>query len=232
MLDGFRISVLVKMEMENTIAHESFGKIQMEVYFPIMSEKLSDHELLEAVKQGDELAFDEIVKRYQKPITNYVFRILNDFEEAVDIAQESFVRVYFAIERYNTEYAFSTYIYRIATNLAISEIRKRKRRKLFSFTGFFQNNGEESDFDAIDEKRLQDEDLIERERKLTIAKAIESLPEKYRLPIILRDVEERNYDEIAQILELGLGTTKSRISRGRAILRGKLADYFEKTNHE
>ncbi len=232
MLDGFRISVLLKTEMEKIIAFESFGKIQTEVYFPNMSEKLSDHELLEAVKLGEEFAFDEIVKRYQKPITNYVFRILNDYEEALDIAQESFVRVYFAIERYNTEYAFSTYIYRIATNLAISEIRKRKRRKLFSFTGFFQNNGEESDFDAIDEKSLQDEDLIERERKLTIAKAIESLPEKYRLPIILRDVEERNYDEIAQILDLGLGTTKSRISRGRAILRGKLTDYFEKTNDE
>ena len=232
MLDGFCISVLLKTEMENIIVLESFGKIQTEVYFPTMSEKLSDHELLEAVKNGEEFAFDEIVKRYQKPITNYVFRILNDYEEAVDIAQESFVRVYFAIDRYNTEYAFSTYIYRIATNLAISEIRKRKRRKLFSFTGFFQNNGEESDFDAIDEKSLQDEDLIERERQLTIAKAIESLPEKYRLPIILRDVEERNYDEIAQILELGLGTTKSRISRGRSILRGKLTDYFEKTNDE
>jgi RNA polymerase sigma-70 factor, ECF subfamily len=206
------------------------GAIRTEVFLPNMSVKtvknVTDHQLIEAVKQGDETAFDEIVKRYQQPITNYVFRILNDYEEAVDISQESFVRVYFSLDRYSTEYAFSTYIYRIATNLAISEIRKRKRRKLFSFTGFFQNDGEESDFDAIDIKDLQDEDLVKRERKSTIAKAIESLPEKYRLPIILRDIEERNYDEIAKILELGIGTTKSRISRGRAILRDKLADYF------
>jgi RNA polymerase sigma-70 factor, ECF subfamily len=219
--------------MENCISLESFGKIQTEVFSTNMSvKKISDHSLIEAVKNGEDSAFDEIVRRYQQPLTNYVFRILNDYEEAVDISQESFVRVYFAIERYNTEYAFSTYIYRIATNLAISEIRKRKRRKLLSFTGFFQNEGEEKDFDAVDQRNLQDVELIERERKLTISKAIESLPEKYRVPIILRDIEERNYDEIAQILELGLGTTKSRISRGRAILREKLAGYFEKKEDE
>ena len=95
------------------------------------SENLSDHELIEATKGGDEDAFAEIVNRYRNPITNFLYRFLNDYEEAVDLAQETFVRVYFAIERYHTEYAFSTYIYRIATNLAISEIRKRKRRKLY-----------------------------------------------------------------------------------------------------
>ena len=109
----------------------------------VPSEPLSDHQLIEATKPGDEAAFAEIVNRYRNPITNFLYRFLNDYEEAVDLAQETFVRVYFAIERYHTDYAFSTYIYRIATNLAISEIRRRKRRKLVSLTGLFQFENEQ-----------------------------------------------------------------------------------------
>jgi len=189
---------------------------------------LSDHELIEATKKGDEAAFAEIVNRYRNPITNYLYRFLNDYEEAVDLAQETFVRVYFAIERYHTDYAFSTYVYRIATNLAISELRKRKRRKLVSLTGFFQFGDDEDarDFSPPDEKTLPDEDLIENEQSATIRRAIAALPEKYRAPIILRDIEEKTYEEVASILKLGLGTTKSRISRARKLLRDKLQSYF------
>lgn len=190
-------------------------------------ENLSDHQLIEAARAGDEAAFGEIMRRYRNPITNYIYRFLNDYEEAVDLAQETFVRVYFALPRYHTEYAFSTYIYRIATNLAISEIRKRKRRKLLSLTGLFQSDSEEAqDFNPPDEKLLPDEDLIESEQSRTIAKAIATLPEKYRAPIVLRDVEGKSYEEVAAILELGLGTTKSRISRARKLLREKLQTYF------
>ncbi len=189
----------------------------------VSTEKLSDHQLIEATKQGDESAFGEIMRRYRNPITNYIYRFLNDYEEAVDLAQETFVRVYFALDRYHTDYAFSTYVYRIATNLAISEIRKRKRRKLLSLTGLFQFDNEDAqDFNPPDEKLLPDENLIENEQSRLISKAIATLPEKYRAPIVLRDVEGRSYEEIAQILELGLGTTKSRISRARGLLREKL----------
>ncbi|CAN5752264.1 sigma-70 family RNA polymerase sigma factor [soil metagenome] len=204
---------------------ENLGAEVLQSAVPI--EKLSDHQLIEATKSGDELAFAEIMRRYRSPITNYIYRFLNDYEEAVDLAQETFVRVYFAIERYHTEYAFSTYIYRIATNLAISEIRKRKRRRLVSLTGLFQYDNEEpQDFNPPDEKSLPDENLIESEQSRTIARAIATLPEKYRAPIILRDIEGRSYEEIAQIMELGLDTTKSRISRARGLLREKLQKYF------
>src|SRR5215208_8149298 len=146
---------------------------------PVPEKSLSDHDLIEAAKNGDEAAFAEIVGRYRNPITNYLYRFLNDYEEAVDLAQETFVRVYFAIERYHTDYAFSTYIYRIATNLAISEIRKKKRRKLLSLTSFFQNDDNETqEFHPPDEKSLPDEDLIETERNQTIEKAIATLPDK------------------------------------------------------
>ena len=194
---------------------------------PVSEAILSDHELIEATKNGDEAAFAVIVSRYRNPITNYLYRFLNDYEEAVDLAQETFVRVYFAIERYHTEYAFSTYIYRIATNLAISELRKRKRRTILSLTGLFQSDVEDTtEFQPTDEKPLPDKDLIDDEQGRVIAKAIAALPVKYRTPIILRDIEGRSYDEIASILELGLGTTKSRISRGRALLKEKLKGYF------
>src|SRR5207237_7705894 len=108
----------------------------------VSAKRESDHQLIEATKQGDEAAFAEIVNRYRNPLTNYLFRMLSDYEEAVDLAQETFVRVYFAIDRYHTDYAFSTYIYRIATNLAISELRRRKRRRLFSLTGLLQGEDE------------------------------------------------------------------------------------------
>lgn len=188
---------------------------------------LSDHELVEATKAGDEAAFAEIVNRYRNPLTNYLYRFLNDYEEAVDLAQETFVRVYFAVERYHTDYAFSTYIYRIATNLAISEIRKRKRRTLLSLTGLFQTDDEQqTEFQPPDRQPLADENLVEDEKNRMIARAIAALPDKYRAPIILREIENKSYEEIAQILELGLGTTKSRISRARNLLKDKLKHYF------
>ena len=191
---------------------------------------LSDHELIEAAKNGEELAFDEIMTRYRKPLTNYIYRMLNDYEEAVDLAQEAFVRVYFAIERYHSKYAFSTYIYRIATNLAISEIRKRKRRKLFSLTGLFQFGDDEEDreYQPPDSKPLPDAETVSGETLDVVEKAIAGLPEKYRVPIVLREVQELSYEEVAGVMELGLGTTKSRISRGRALLREKLRGYLEK----
>ena len=123
----------------------------------VPEEKSSDHQLIEATKNGDENAFAEIVARYRNPLTNYLFRFLNDYEEAVDLAQETFVRVYFAIDRYHTQYAFSTYVYRIATNLAISELRRRKRRRLMSLTGLFQaDEDSEVEYQPADKAALQD----------------------------------------------------------------------------
>lgn len=193
----------------------------------VADEKRSDHELIEAAKAGDEDAFAEIVARYRNQITNFLYRFLNDYDEAVDLAQETFVRVYFAIDRYHTQFAFSTYIYRIATNLAISEIRRRKRRKLLSLTGLFQSEDDSQvEFQPVDGRSLPDADVIDDERSQAIARAIAALPEKYRVPIVLRDIEGKTYDEIAEIMGLGLGTTKSRISRARALLKEKLSHYI------
>ncbi|MFN2453774.1 MAG: RNA polymerase sigma factor [Pyrinomonadaceae bacterium] len=188
----------------------------------------SDHALLEAICAGDEAAFAEIVSRYRNQIVNYIYRMTNDYDGAVDLSQETFVRVYNARDRYRTDYAFSTYIYRIATNLAISELRRRKRRRLISLSGFFgeREETEASEFDPADASPLQDATLVERERQAAVTQAISTLPDKYRAPLVLRDIEGKNYHEIALILQLSEGTVKSRINRARAFLRDKLRSYL------
>src|SRR3954469_10022307 len=148
---------------------------------PVIVKKASDHALLEGTLAGDEDAFAELVSRYRNQITSYIYRMTNDYDGAVDLAQETFLRVSRAAGRYQTTHAFSTYIYRIATNLAISELRKRKRRRLVSLTGLLSSGeGEEArDFDAPDAGPLQDAVMVDTERKMAVARAISTLPEKY-----------------------------------------------------
>jgi RNA polymerase sigma-70 factor (ECF subfamily) len=194
----------------------------------VLEDVTSDHALLEATRTGDQDAFAELVSRYRNQITSYIYRMTSDYDGAVDLAQETFVRVYKARDRYQRSYAFSTYIYRIATNLAISELRKRKRRKLVSLTGFFQpsDGAEPQELNPPDCRPLQDSELVDAERRNAVQRAISTLPEKYRAPLILRDVDGRSYDEIAKILETSEGTVKSRISRARGFLREKMRAYL------
>lgn len=194
----------------------------------LIEDVTSDHALLAATQTGDEDAFAELVSRYRNQITSYIYRMTNDYDGAVDLAQETFVRVYRAADRYQTSYAFSTYIYKIATNLAISELRKRKRRRLVSLTGFFQSKDgfEPREFNPADERPLQDTELVDAERRSAVQRAISTLPEKYRAPLILRDVDGRSYEEISRIIGTSEGTVKSRISRARGFLREKMKTYL------
>jgi RNA polymerase sigma-70 factor (ECF subfamily) len=195
---------------------------------PIVVRPASDHALLQGTLAGDHDAFAELVGRYRNQITSYIYRMTNDYDGAVDLAQETFLRVYRAAGRYQTTHAFSTYIYRIATNLAISELRKRKRRRVVSLTGLLaSSDGQETrDFDAPDERPLQDVSLVDSERREVIRRAIATLPDKYRAPLVLRDVEGKSYDEIASILGTSEGTVKSRINRARNFLRDKMRNYL------
>jgi RNA polymerase sigma-70 factor (ECF subfamily) len=190
-------------------------------------ESANDHELLVSIRDGDEAAFQEIVRRYRNPITNFIYRMLDDYDRSIELAQETFVRVYTSASRYQANYSFSTYIYRIATNLAISELRKRKRRKTVSlFSPFTNDEGETIEMDPPDSSTLQDEALIENERRRAVARAIKSLPEKYRAAVVLRDVEGLSYDRIAEVMKLSEGTVKSRINRARNLLKEKLSAYM------
>lgn len=205
-------------------------QIELNLERPISIESATDHELVAATKEGNELAFQEIVRRYRNPITNFIFRMLSDYDRAIELAQETFLRIYTNSHRYEATFSFSTYIYRIATNLAISELRQRKRRQMLSIFTPWRKNAESDDdeqmLDLPDTRPLQDEDLIDRERRLAVARAIKTLPEKYRAALVLRDVEGISYDRIAEILEISEGTVKSRINRARNMLREKLVAYI------
>ncbi|MES4793192.1 MAG: RNA polymerase subunit sigma-24 [Chloroflexota bacterium] len=190
-------------------------------------EAMDDHALLEATREGDEAAFQELVNRYRNPITNYIYRMLSDYDRAVDLAQETFVRVYTSAERYQANFSFSTYIYRIASNLAITDLRQRKRRRLISLPSFFDRDGDEMEFEIPDDRAsAQDDVMIDDERRKAVSKAIATLPEKYRAAVVLRDVEGRSYEEISDVLGLSEGTVKSRINRARNLLKEKLREYI------
>lgn len=191
------------------------------------TDTVGDHELLIATRDGDSDAFYELVRRYRNPITNFLYRMLNDYDHAVELAQETFVRVFVHAARYRADYNFSTYIYKIASNLAISELRVRKRRKFIPLVSAYENeSGEMQEFEIPDSKPLQDVNLIETERKKAVSRAITSLPEKYRVAVVLRDVEGLSYERITEILGLTEGTVKSRINRARSLLKSKLQAYL------
>ncbi|MFY9221787.1 MAG: sigma-70 family RNA polymerase sigma factor [Blastocatellia bacterium] len=187
----------------------------------------TDHELVLAVGQGDEAAFQEIVQRYRSQIINFIYRMINDYDRAIDLSQETFLRIYTSANRYQATYSFSTYIYRIASNLAISELRQRKRRRWISFFSPFRgkDDQQEQEMDFPAQAPLQDEVMIDTERRKAVATAIQSLPEKYRLTLVMRDVEGLSYEQIVDITGLSEGTVKSRINRARNLLKDKLQKY-------
>jgi RNA polymerase sigma-70 factor, ECF subfamily len=191
-------------------------------------EDMDDHQLLAATLTGAEDAFLEITRRYRNQITNYVYRMLDDYDRAVDLAQETFVRVWVNAGRYQATYSFSTYIYKIAHNLAISELRQRKRRRTIQLPTFFSDkDNEEMEVEIEDRKqRPADDVMIGDERRQAVSRAIASLPEKYRAALVLCEFEEKSYDEISEVLGLPVGTVKSRINRARNLLKEKLRDYL------
>ena len=178
----------------------------------------SDKELILRFQQGDELAYVELVNRYRNRLTNFVFRFVGSFQEAEDIVQDTFVKLYQKKDYYRPISAFSTWIFTIASNLAKTELRKRKRRKVSYLS---QIGMEEKDFD-IPVEDTTDEETVGEYTESQIQDAIQSLQLHFRTALILRDIEELSYEEISKILDVPLGTIKSRINRARLQLQEKL----------
>jgi len=184
-----------------------------------LTEKDLDYSLMKATQNGDMVAFNELVDRYKDRLMNVIGRMLSSVEEAEDIVQETFVRVYQHRQSFNFQHCFSTWIYTIALNLARNELRKRKKFKFFDITDM---KGNESEF-AVEMK-------LPSKLPEVLNKAIKDLPEKYRTAFILRDIEEMPYEEVAKILSVPLGTVKSRVNRARMMLRDKLQPRMEGYN--
>jgi RNA polymerase sigma-70 factor (ECF subfamily) len=186
--------------------------------------KPTDEDLIERFQDGDLYAFDLIVKRYKNQLMNFVYRFLGNSEEAEDLVQETFLRVYRNRRAYQKVAKFSTWIYTIAGNLAKTELRKRKRRKFFSISDLGYN---EKDYDISDEAYNPEKEVDSRMKEEIIHREINQLSPKFRQVILLRDVQQLSYEEISQIVKIPLGTVKSRVNRGRLKLQEKLKILIE-----
>ena len=190
---------------------------------------VSDNELVRDFIAGNEAAFTQLVSRYKDPLTNYLNMIVSDYEIAVDLCQETFFRVYKNIGRYSNVYQFSTWIYRIATNLAIDEMRFRKRRGQVFYNNVWSSAAAREDgqeIDISDRRRTPRDEVLLKESSRVLGDAIRSLPEKYRTAFILKEVQELQYEEVAKVLGCSAGTIKSRLHRARELLQRKLEHYL------
>ncbi len=188
--------------------------------------ELTDEELiLEFQNNNTVRAFEILVERFKNPLTNFVFRFLGDYEACTDVVQETFIKVYRYKDSYNSVAKFSTWIYTIAGNLARTEYQKRKRRSFFSINAFGEDKNE--NFDIPDESYRPDVMTDSGIKDEIIQKALQKVSPVYREVVILRDVQEMSYEEIAEITGITVGTVKSRINRGRAQLQKLLKDIYK-----
>ncbi len=179
----------------------------------------TDEELIARFQQGDNYAFDLLVKRYKEPLLNFVYRFVGEREEAEDIVQETFLRLFKNKHYYREIAKFSTWIYTIAGNLAKTELRRRKRRKLLSISNFMSSD---KDYDIPDEDSNPEREANTVITDKIIQKAIDKLSPKFKQVILLRDVQGFSYEEIAEIVGIPLGTVKSRVNRARLKLQEDL----------
>lgn len=180
----------------------------------------SDLDLMLRVRQGDTSSFDELLRRYRTPLVKYFYRMVRDPCLAEDLAQEAFLRVYKARHRYRPDARFTTWLYRIATNLALNAIRDSKGWQRQDGNGQTEDNG--TSFEFVDPQASIEKQLIETDRGRMIREAIESLPENQRAAVVLHKYQDVDYQQIAGILKVSESAVKSLLFRAYETLRMRL----------
>jgi RNA polymerase sigma-70 factor (ECF subfamily) len=193
---------------------------------PVLS--LSDEDLMARAALDDTRAFTELVRRYQTRVVHLVSRLLNDREVSEDIAQEVFVRVHLHRRNYRTGSKFSTWLFTIAANLAKNEMRRRKRRRNWSSLDEMQETLKDASLQFADKKSNRQEDLEREQLSGVVGEAIAALPDRYRIALVLRDIEGLAYEEIGLALKIPGGTVRSRINRARLMLKRKLEPWLRR----
>jgi len=184
---------------------------------------LGDGELITRALAGREESFEELVRRYQRPIVAYVYRMVGDYDSALDLTQEVFIRIYNSLGRYRPEFKFSTWIYRIAHNAAIDHLRRSDSSRTEDLE--VEGEGGQTFQRPLASKAPTPEQLSERnERRGEIEEVVRQLPPAYRELIVLRHAHDFSYDEIAEVTGLPLGTVKNRIFRAREAMRAHLVE--------
>ena len=183
--------------------------------------KEEDRELIARARKGDEGAYRTLLDKYDRPVYNICLRMCRNTEEARDLAQDAFVKVFGMLERYDARYAFSSWLFKITYNLCIDSMRKRQ---IDTTSMDAPVSGETGEFQRQFESPTDDPEkvMMKKEKMGLLMEGIESLPEHYRIMILLRHQEDLSYEEIAETLEVPLGTVKARIHRAREMLKAKL----------
>ncbi|MBK7997609.1 MAG: sigma-70 family RNA polymerase sigma factor [Verrucomicrobia bacterium] len=186
-----------------------------------------DAALMLRVKQGDNSAFEELVEKYKQPVMNLVYRTLPDATEAEDLAQHVFLQVYKSAHRYEVSAKFTTWLFTIARNLCLNEIRRRSRHPADSLDETYADNDEQPIRQVEDAKTFSPPDtMLQGELEDKIEEALAELPEKQRTAILMCRGDELSYEDMAKILECSVSATKSLIHRGRETLKQKLKPYL------
>jgi RNA polymerase sigma-70 factor (ECF subfamily) len=178
--------------------------------------------LLERSKAGDVAAFERLIETYQKKIFNLAYRIVGNYDDAGDLTQEALIRIFKSIANFKEQSSFSTWIYRITTNVCLDDIRKKKNRRVLSLDEEIHVEDGEIQRQIMSDDPLPDEVAEKEELRRIVTSAIEGLPEDQRIVITLRDIQGLSYDEIAEVLDCPAGTVKSRINRARQALKNVL----------
>jgi RNA polymerase sigma-70 factor, ECF subfamily len=178
--------------------------------------QLDDSGVVAAHLAGNRRAFGELVERYQNRLLNFIYRTTGDRERAEDLVQETFIRVYRHLHRFDQSKKFSTWIYTISSNLAKNELRNRSRNPLVLFQTLMKNRqADERPLEWEDNTYRPDDLFRKRHLKSQVDAAVDQLPEHHRTVFILREMEGKTYEEIAEITSTNLGTVKSRLNRAR-----------------
>ncbi len=187
------------------------------------NKRQEDRALINAALKGDERAFESILNRYRNLVFTIMLKMVRNPQEAEDLTQEAFMKAFNSLSSFNDEFAFSTWLMKIATNNCIDFLRKRKL-KTYSIHQPIQYKDEQIEIDLPDAEPGPEKILLQEERKRMIEEAIEELPPRYRYVVMLRHKEEKSYEEISEILNLPLGTVKAQIFRAREMLNKKLKE--------
>lgn len=181
--------------------------------------RLDDAELVRLVKNGQADAFAVLIGRYERQVYNLALRYSGDVTEAFDLAQEAFLRAHQALASFRGDARFSTWLYRIATNVCLDELRRRRNRPELTLDEPLLTSDGEAERQIADDSPGPEQRLEQSELAEVVQREIASLSEEYRAVIVLRDLQDLTYEEISDILGVSLGTVKSRLHRARALLR-------------
>jgi RNA polymerase sigma-70 factor (ECF subfamily) len=185
--------------------------------------KAEDIILIDNAIAGKQEAFERLMNKYKQLIYNLIYRMIRNKEDVEDLTQEAFIKAFNSLEKFDRQFSFSTWLFKIATNNCIDYLRKKKLNT-FSIDKDMGSEDDDYQFEIPDSERTPDKNLMDVERKKILEEAIESLPNKYKSVILLRHRDEKDYEEIAKKLKLPLGTVKAHIFRGRELLNKYLKD--------